>query len=367
MERLNWHIADELARYGKVMAVVPRGSAERAPPGVSIREVASRSLPGFLGTAFLTSLAEARKQRPDVVFAGSGLTAPFAWMAARSTGGRAVVYVHGLDIAVRHLLYRWLWVPFLRRMDRVIANSRATAALAEAAGVHPERIDIIPPGVTLPESITDERREAARQAFRQRHGLGSGPLLLSVGRLTSRKGILEFVRDSFPEVVRRIPDAQLAIIGGEPVQALYAGTQSIDKIRAQAQSRGVSEQVHFLGKVSDLELRTAYLASDVHVFPVRSLPGDPEGFGMVAVEAAAHGLPTVAFATGGVTDAVADGVSGILVPSGDAAAFTHAVLAILQSDPERRSAWRTDARSFASRFSWPEFGRRLWRLCAQPL
>ena len=54
-----------------------------------------------------------------------------------------------------------------------------------------------------------------------------------------------------------------------------------------------------LARVDDQRLSDAYFAADVMVFPVLDLPGDVEGFGMVAVEAAAHGLPTVAFAVGG--------------------------------------------------------------------
>ncbi|BAN69957.1 glycosyltransferase family 4 protein [endosymbiont of unidentified scaly snail isolate Monju] len=357
MERLNWHVADELARHGTVTVVAPEGSAARAPTGVVVHEVPGRPLWRFLLGALVSGIRQARGLRPDVVLAGSGLTAPLAWMTARLSGARAAVYVHGLDVVARHWLYRLLWIPFLRRMDRVIANSRATAALAEAAGVAPMRIEIIPPGVTLPEAITAEERETARRTFRQCHDLGDGPLLLSVGRLTTRKGMLEFVRDVFPEIVRQVPEAQLAIIGGEPAQALYAGVQSVEQIRSVAEKAGVAGKVRFLGEFTEWErLREAYLAADVHVFPVRSIPGDPEGFGMVAVEAAAHGLPTVAYATGGVVDAVADGVSGWLVPPGDTDAFAAAVVDNLEA-PLSLLAMHAHAEQFAR----PNFGERLAR------
>src|SRR3546814_16851853 len=64
----------------------------------------------------------------------------------------------------------------------------------------------------------------------------------------------------------------------------------------------------FLGTITvDALLSVVYKAASAHIFPVREIPGDPEGFGMVAVEAAAHGVPTIAFATGGIVDAVAEG------------------------------------------------------------
>ena len=74
---------------------------------------------------------------------------------------------------------------------------------------------------------------------------------------------------------------------------------------------------------------------------------------MVAIEAAAHGLPTVAFATGGVVDAVADGQSGRLVAPGDYTGLRDAALAVLH---EGEGAWHPRARHFARQFAWPQFG-----------
>ena len=77
---------------------------------------------------------------------------------------------------------------------------------------------------------------------------------------------------------------------------------------------------------------------------------------MVAIEAAAHGLPTVAFATGGIVDAVAQGVSGMLVAPGDYEGLCDAAISML-SDAE--GAWRDSAQAFARDFAWPCFGASL--------
>src|SRR5690606_3589327 len=113
---------------------------------------------------------------------------------------------------------------------------------------------------------------------------------------------------------------------------LGADIQTVESIQAQAEQTGVAGHLRFLGVITDAQLATAYEAADVHIFPVRYIPGDPEGFGMVAIEAAAHGTPTVAFATGGVIDAVASGQSGQLVPPGDYAALAQAALEALARD-----------------------------------
>lgn len=364
MERLNWHMAAELAKTADVRIVGPAGSAALAPNGIPTREAPLNPLWKFLLQARALARREAGAWKPDVVLAGSGLTAPLARAAARTCGAKAAVYVHGLDVAVKHPVYRAIWLPAIRRADRIIANSQATAALCRDAGVDPARIGIVHPGVDLPvveplshrETGMSEGSDSRSTDFRRRHNLDSRPLLLSVGRLSERKGLREFVSHALPTIVAAHPDVVLLIVGDAPRQALHANAQTPDSIQAAAQAAGVADHLRFLGAITDYaELGSVYRAADVHVFPVRSIPGDPEGFGMVAVEAAAHGLPTVAFATGGVVDALAEGQSGYLVAPGDYDAFAMAVIRALAADDIMGSS----CREFAAQFAWPVFGTRV--------
>lgn len=357
MERLNWHLAAELGKRHPVHVIAPAGAATQAPTGVTVEEVPLKPLWRFVLAAGWRTLRAARRERPAVVLAGSGLTAPLAWLAARCAGARAVAYVHGLDITVPHALYRRLWLPALRRLDAVIANSRATAELAAQAGISPQRIHIVHPGVQLPPDMPGPRPTPAALAFRAAHGLDDAPLLLSVGRLTARKGLREFVTEVLPRIVAKRADTRLLVIGDAPANALFGQAQTPASIQAAAATAGVAQHVLFLGKVSEEELAAAYQAAQVHVFPIRALPNDPEGFGMVAIEAAAHGLPTVAYATGGVPDAVAHGQSGYLVPPGDAAAFADAVLRLLDAPMDEAGI-----RAFAKGFAWEVFGERVGRV-----
>jgi phosphatidylinositol alpha-1,6-mannosyltransferase len=363
MERLNWHMAEELAKQADVRVIGPVGSAALAPVGVSIDEVSLKPLWKFLLHASWRACRVARHWRPDVVLAGSGLTALPVWVAARTSGARTAAYVHGLDLAVRHPIYRALWWPALRRMDRVIANSRATAMLAQSVGIPPEHLGIVHPGVDLPAELAAAEaapgQEPALADFRERHQLGHRPLLLSVGRLSTRKGLREFVVQALPDIVAASPDTLLLVVGDAPSDALHAEAQTPASIKAAAERAGVANNLRFLGTITDYrELGAVYRAADVHVFPVRKLPGDPEGFGMVAVEAAAHGLPTVAFATGGVVDAVDEGKSGCLVTNGDYLAFAETVVRVMAE----RALLREPSKAFAARFAWPRFGESLWSL-----
>lgn len=368
MERLNWHMAEELAKFAEVQIVGPEGSAALAPMGIVVREAPLKPLWKFLWRARSLARKEARHWKPDLVLAGSGFAAPIARAAARVCGARTAVYVHGLDVAVRHLVYRAIWLPAIRRADRLIANSNATAALCRDIGVDVSRLGIVHPGVDMPPKdmpfqessrLAATRFDAQHQrnaAFRRLHHLEGRRVLLSVGRLSARKGLREFVTHCLPRIVAAQPDVMLLVVGDVPNQALHAEAQTPESIQAAANSAGVGDHLKFLGTITDYgELGSIYRTADVHVFPVRAISGDPEGFGMVTVEAAAHGLPTVAFATGGVSDAVAEGQSGYLVAPNDYMALAQTIMKILA----QRDVLRESCINFARQFAWPEFGARM--------
>jgi phosphatidylinositol alpha-1,6-mannosyltransferase len=352
MERLNLHMTEELSRYYDVRLVAPEGATEHASPSLRVMQAPLKPLWRFLLVSAWKTWREARAWHPDIILAGSGLTAPLALIAARSCKARAVAYAHGLDLTAPHPVYRALWLPAIKKLDGLIANSRATQKQAENIGVTAERIRIVHPGVSLPEP--DNSPSEARQRFRAEHQLGEGPILLSVGRLTTRKGLREFVSEVLPLVVEQFPEVQLVVIGDAPKDSLHADIQSVESIVAAAKRVGVEKYLRFLGKRFGSELTDAYAGTDLHVFPVRHLPNDPEGFGMVAIEAAAHGLATVAYATGGVIDAVSEGVSGYLVEPGNAPAFAKQVCRALEQQlPE------AGIHHFAEQFAWKKFGNKI--------
>lgn len=355
MERLNWHMADELSKYAEVKVVGPTGAATVKPENVQVLESPLKPFMLFMLIALCKAFWAAVCFKPNVIIAGSGLTAPFVWLVSRLTGAKAVVYLHGFDITAAHWVYQKIWVPFFKRMDCVIVNSTPTKILALNAGVLEKDISIVHPGVTLP--VTAQPLNAI-QSFKKKYNLEHKKILLSVGRLTTRKGLKEFVENSLAYIVQQEPDMVLVVVGESPKNSLGAGLQTREEILEAARKNQIENHILFLGVITDnKQLATIYEAADVHVFPVRHIPDDPEGFGMVAIEAAAHGLPTVAFASGGVVDAVKDGVSGYLVEKDDYRFLSEKIIETLQVhlDPK-------DIRNFANSFEWNKFGQKIVRV-----
>lgn len=350
MEKVNQQLLAALQRSWRTALCGPSGCVDYASSKTEVMESPLRPLPIFLLATLWRAVPFAWRRRPQWIIAGSGLTAPIAWVAARCSGARVAVYLHGLDIVAPSCIYQWLWLPFIRRCDLALVNSSNTALLANVRGVRNAVTHILHPGTDIPVLDANVAHE-----FRRRFTLGDRPLLLSVGRLTQRKGLVEFVSRVLPTIAKRFSNVLLLVIGDEASDALHARAGSErERILAAAREAGLESNLCFLGRCDNATLSAAYQTAAVHIFPVLDLPGDVEGFGMVALEAAAHGVPTIAFAVGGVSDAVLNGRTGALIEPGNYSGFGTAVIRQLSERIQIEPCV-----SFAASKTWSAFGERL--------
>jgi len=349
MERLMRHSVETLASRFDVTLVGPSGCSEFVPEEVSVIECPPAPF-SFLVMALLRGWVPCRKTSFDLVLGGSGLVAPITWFLSWIAKARSAIFVHGLDLVVDNFVYQRLFVPFLRRHDRVIANSQNTLDIAIGKGCEISKLRIVNPGATIPpeSSLLDAAESRGRLGFEDKK------IILFVGRMVRRKGLAELLEQAWPRIVASLPDALLLVAGDSPDDALLQDADGAKRM-LKAVERAGQDTVHFLGTVDDDVLLNCYSAAESLVFPLIRVSGDVEGFGMVAIEAAASGTPTVAFPVGGVVDAVADGVNGLLVPEGNYEAFADAVLSICQGGPPSRSS----CRNHAEKFSWEAHGKKL--------
>ncbi len=230
--------------------------------------------------------------------------------------------------------------------DAICASNPVEAEqLAAFYGAPLDRIELVPPGVDH-AFFSPGDRGGARAAL----GLDDRPTVLFVGRIQPLKGLGIAVQAL--GALRR-DDARLLVVGGasgaDGAAELAHAHASIDRL-------GLSERVQFVEPQEHHRLSTYYRAADVVVVPSRS-----ESFGLVALEAAACGVPVVASAVGGLRTLVVDGVTGHLVDSRDPAEFARRIDDVL-ADPVAAAAMGVAAAEGADRFAWSTTAGRLRRL-----
>ncbi|MEV4812894.1 glycosyltransferase family 4 protein [Micromonospora avicenniae] len=251
-----------------------------------------------------------------------GAAAPLGLLAGglrRRAGIRRVVaQTHGHEIG-------WAALPGARAALRRIGRGvDVTTYLGEYTRVRLARalsglteLHRLAPGVDVDTYHPDVDGEPVRA----RLGLSDRPVVVCVSRLVPRKGQDMLIR-AMPEIIRRVPDAALLVVGGGPYRA------ALEKLARQV---GVDRDVVFTGSVPAAELPAHYAAGDVYAMPCRTRNRglDVEGLGIVYLEASATGLPVVAGDSGGAPDAVREGETGYVVNGRDVAQLADRVSRLL--------------------------------------
>jgi D-inositol-3-phosphate glycosyltransferase len=226
-----------------------------------------------------------------------------------------------------------------RAVDRIVAaNVVEREHLVRHYGAEAGRIAVVPCGVDTALFRPGDAAEA-----RRRLGLDGRPLVLFVGRLAPIKG-LDTLCDALAALHGSGVPAELLVVGGDTDESPLSHEV---ELRQRIQALGLAPHVRFLGPQPQEALREYYVAADVTV-----LPSYYESFGMVALEAMACGSVVVGSRVGGLTTTVRDGVTGYLVPEGDAAALAER-LGDLIGDPDGRERLGREGARWAAQHRWP--------------
>ncbi len=185
---------------------------------------------------------------------------------------------------------------------------------------------------------TDHFSPSDSMSLRQRHGLGSRPTIVSVGRLVHRKGQDRLI-EALPKVLESIPDAALVLVGEGPHRK---------HLDALVNKYDLSGNVFFIGRINFAELPNYIGMGDVFAMPSRSrLFGlEVEGLGIVYLEASSCGLPVIGGSSGGAPDAVLDGETGYVVDGNDLTAISTQIVRLL-SDAKLRKEMGERGRKWA--------------------
>lgn len=254
------------------------------------------------------------------------------WHGTRLTGFLSVVRGHtphvivnqltkeaGMKVAKVDRIAAMLERAAARRANLFLANSESSRLTGiESFGLNPSRIQMCHHGIEIPEltRIPDRGSKSIRALF--------------VGRLEARKGICQLF-DAIPTVLKLHPTTIFEIAGADSPDG--TGTSFTESFRKK-NSDFVNERVVFHGRLEQSELDA--LRNQCH-FAV--LPSLYESFGLVHVEAMAHGMPVVAFDISATREVVEDGVTGILVASRTSSELATAMCRLIaDSDLRNRMA-----------------------------
>lgn len=334
------HTSDLFTEY-------PFARLERDAPAGAVRVVRHRARRLAGSWTVMPTMARAlREERVDLVHAHSyGYHQTIAAArAARRKGIPFVLTPHyhppwSMEGGAGRRVLRAAFDPTLGRFvvraaDRIVGvSSGEIAEMARTFALDADKVRLIPNGFHA-ERFADV--EGLRQGLRLRLGLPlEAPLVVYAGRLASNKGLPALV-----EAFATLPsEAHLVLAGQDQGWA--------QRLREQADRLGCGKRLHVLGHLDEARYVETLAAATVF-----ALPSEWEAFGIVLAEAMACGVPCVATRVGGAPDVVQDGVTGRLVPYGDARALADALAALL-ADPEarRRMGAAGRARALAD-FSW---------------
>ena len=271
---------------------------------------------------------------------------PGGLIAAKARSGRPlVVSLHGSDVFVaeRNALAGRAARSTFATAGWVTACSDDLHRRAVALGAAPDRIETVPYGVDAMRFRPDP---TARAAIRRELGLGSEPLVVSAGRLVSKKGF-EYLIDAAASMTD-VPGLTIAIAGeGDLGDALMA------------RAAPLSSRVRLLGNRSQDDIARLCAAADVVAVPsIRDDAGNVDGLPNFALEALASATPVVATRAGGLPQAIHDHVTGRLVSERSAAELANAIRDLLQHPADAHRLGTAARADVETRFGWARAAER---------
>lgn len=258
------------------------------------------------------------------------------------------VFIHGTDIAYaqKQARKRWLAKIILKKADKVICNSRYTAELVEKFIGDKSKVWVVNPGVD--PTLTLPLRRRGNHA--KKYNLDDKIVLFTICRLIKRKGVDKAI-EALPAVLKEAPNL-VYVVAGEGEDKDY-----LCHLAQKAQGRVV-----FLGKISEEEKWAWLDLCDIFIMPTREEDGNFDGFGIVYLEANLAGRPVIAGNSGGVREAVEDGVSGLLVDPESTEEIKNAIIKLTRDKDLREKLGQQGRERAIKNFSWEKQAEKICKI-----
>lgn len=330
------HIASGLALNHDVTVIAPSGSTA---PDTNYRLVTKRFFWPLLKPAWLPLYYWMKKQeQPDLVLCGKAL---FEGLLARRLGVPYVVFTYAMEIKT------WQVGRTRKKLQRVLADAHRVVYINEVTRQHLLELGVAKKQLVKVQPGVDQRFlntvSAALITSTALHYQVTQPYILAVGRLIPRKGF-DILIEAFSKLDQtKWPNHQLAIVGSGPELA---------SLQRLAKEQFMERSIRFLTDVPDKHLPALYAGAEIFALTPRETPEDMEGFGIVYLEAAAAGIPTIATKTGGAQEAVVNNETGIVVPADNPQELQKALTKLLSDEQLRTQLGKAGQERVQKSFTW---------------
>lgn len=265
------------------------------------------------------------------------------YYAKKMFGTPYVVYTYAMEVKQLYMQegkVKNLYLKVLNNANKIITISYYTKKILESIGVPSEKIIIIPPGVSLAEFSPGLKNENIIKKF----GLDGKFTLLTVSRLVERKGH-DKVIESIIQLKSQLKNIVYLIVGQGPNE---------EYLRKLVKDNHLGDYVKFVGFIPDDELIDYYRTCDIFIMLSREIEeqGDVEGYGIVFTEANACEKPVIGGFSGGVGDAIIDGVTGLLVDPTDIKEISKSIKTLYINKEKRESMGRAGREIAERKLNW---------------
>jgi phosphatidyl-myo-inositol dimannoside synthase len=253
-----------------------------------------------------------------------------------------IVCLHGYDVlSAQKTPWKKYWLlKILKQSKAIIVNSKFTENEVLKLGIYADKITIIYPCPNIkPEDLNSQERQTLKTEL-ELHGK---KVLLSVGRAVSRKGF-DKVIEALPEVLKQVPNLVYLLVGN--------GKRYLDDLEVLAIQNQVLDHVTICEDIPDTNMPSYYDMADVFIMPARQIGSDVEGFGIVYLEANAFGKPVIAGKSGGASEAVIDGQTGILVDPENVSQIAKAIINLMTDQEYAMKLGANGKARVADEFQW---------------
>jgi len=298
-----------------------------------------------------------KKEKINYVLVGHVLPlGTIAWLLSYFLKFKYSVILHGMDFAyaLHKARKKRTTKRILIKAQSIICANSYTAKLVEnfLGKKQAGKVQVVNPGITPRKQKAKSKKQ---EILINKYNLQNKIILFSVGRLVKRKGF-DMVIEAMMEVLKKVPDLVYLIAGAGPDE------KSLKKKASSGTLASLPATIIFLGKITDEEKWAWLDLCDLFITVSRNIKGDFEGFGIVYLEANIAGKPVIAGDSGGVRDAVKDGVNGLLVNSEDAAEIAEAIIRLAKDRNLRKKLGEQGRERAIKEFNWEKQVGKIYSL-----